>query len=91
MVHERAHGWGQPVENPNPEFMALLLNIQRRLNEQAALLQQQAGMIQSLQQQQGRVVSLEPRDPTKKVQIRTRVTVVMTAMVTGTMVWKVHQ
>ena len=36
--------------------MALLLNIQHWLNEQAALMQQQVEMIQSLQQQQGRVV-----------------------------------
>ena len=40
--------------------MALLLNIQRRLDDQAAMMQQQAEMIQNLQQQQqGRVVDLE--------------------------------
>ena len=59
MVHGRAQGRDQPAENPNQEFMTLLLNIQRQVNEQAALLQQQARMIQRLQQQQGRVVSLE--------------------------------
>ncbi len=50
LVYERVHGWGQLVGNPNPEFMALLLNIQRRLDDQAAIMQQQAEMIQSLQQ-----------------------------------------
>ena len=59
MVRGRAQGRDQHAESPNQEFMALLLKIQRQLNEQAALLQQQARMIQSLQQQQGRVVSLE--------------------------------
>ena len=56
MARGRAQGRGQPVDNPNPEFMTLLLNIQRRLDDQAAIMQQQAEMIQNLQQQQGRVV-----------------------------------
>ena len=43
-------------KNPNPEFMALLLNIQSRLDEQAIVMQQQVEMIQSLQQRQSKVV-----------------------------------
>ena len=37
------------VENPNPKFMTLLLNIQRRLDQQATIMQQQKEMIQNLQ------------------------------------------
>ena len=33
----------------NPEFMALLMNFQRRLNGRAIAMQRQAEMIQSLQ------------------------------------------
>ena len=40
-----AQGREQPAVNPNPEFMALLLNIQRQLDEQATMIQQQAEMI----------------------------------------------
>ena len=53
-----AQGREQLAENPNPEFMALLLNIQRQLDEQATMIQQQAVMIQNLQQQQGGVANL---------------------------------
>ena len=49
MVRGKAQDRDQPIENPNPEFMALLLNIQWQLSEHAALMQQQAGMIQNLQ------------------------------------------
>ena len=59
MVRGRAQGRGEPVENPNSEFMSLLLNIQRRLDEHAAMMQQQAEMIQNLQLQQGRVADHE--------------------------------
>ena len=41
MVRGRAQGGSQPAENPNLEFMALLLNIQRQLYFQAAMMQQQ--------------------------------------------------
>ena len=58
MVRGKAQGRDQHAENPNQEFMTLLLNVQRQVNEQAALLQQQARMIRRLQQQQGRL-SLE--------------------------------
>ena len=51
MVRGRAQGRGQPAENPNPEFMTLLLNIQRRLDDQVVIMQQQDEMIQNLQQQ----------------------------------------
>ena len=44
MVRGRAQGGDQHAENPNQEFMTLLLNIQRRLDKQADL-------IQNLQQQ----------------------------------------
>ena len=50
MVRGKAQGRDQPVENPNPEFMTLLMNIQCRLDEQATMMQQQAIMIQNLQQ-----------------------------------------
>ena len=40
MVRGRAQGKGQQAENPNPEFMTLLLNIQHRLDEQATMMQQ---------------------------------------------------
>lgn len=40
MVCGRAQGGGQPVEIPNLKFMALLLNIQRWLDEQASMMQQ---------------------------------------------------
>ena len=63
MARGRAQGRGQPVDNPNPEFMTLLLNIQRRLDDQAAMMQQQAEMIQNLQQQHGRVVEPEQKEP----------------------------
>ena len=60
MVRGRGQGRGIPAGNPNSEFMTLLLNIQRRLDDQAALMQQQAELIQNLQQQQqGRVLNPE--------------------------------
>ena len=59
MVRGRAQGRDQPAENPNSKFMTLLLNIQRRLDGQATMMQQQAVMIQNLQQRQGGVVDLE--------------------------------
>ena len=51
MVHGRAQGRDLLAKKPNPEFMTLLLNIQRRLDDQAAMMQQQAKLIQNLQQQ----------------------------------------
>ena len=50
MVRGRAQGRDQPAANPNQEFMTLLMNIQRRLDEQADLI------LNLQQQQQGRVV-----------------------------------
>ena len=50
MTRGRAQGRGQPVDNRNPEFMTLLLNIQCRLDDQAAMMQEAAEMIQNLQQ-----------------------------------------
>ena len=49
MVHERVQGREPAVENPNPEFMTLLLNIQQRLDDQAVAMQQQAETIQNSQ------------------------------------------
>ena len=49
--------------NPNLEFMTLLLDIQRRLDDQATMMQQQAELIQNLQQQQGRIVDPEQEGP----------------------------
>ena len=63
MVCGRAQGRDQPAENPNPEFMTLLLNIQRRIDEQATVMQQKAVMIQNLQHRQGGVVDLEHEIP----------------------------
>ena len=63
MARGRAQGRGQPVDHPNPEFMTLLLNIQHQLDDQAAMMQQQAEMIQNLQQQHGRVVEPELEEP----------------------------
>ena len=63
MVRGKAQGRDQHAEKPSQEFMTLLLNVQQQVNEQAALLQQQARTIQRLQQQQGRVVSLECEGP----------------------------
>ena len=40
MVRVREQGREQAVENPNPDFMAFLLNIQQRLDDQAVLMQQ---------------------------------------------------
>ena len=62
MARDKAQGRGQPVDHPNPEFMTLLLNIQHRLDDQATMMQQQAKMIQNLQQQQGRVVEPEQEE-----------------------------
>ncbi|KAL5561564.1 hypothetical protein UlMin_031311 [Ulmus minor] len=51
----KAQGGEQPSKNPNPEFMTLLLNIQRQLDEQATIMQQQA--LQG--QQHGRIIDPE--------------------------------
>ena len=59
MVRGRAQGRDQPVENPNPEFMTLLMKIQCGLDEQATMMQQQAVMIRNLQQWHGGVVDLK--------------------------------
>ena len=40
MIRGRAQGRDLPVENPNPEFMTFLLNIQHRLDDQDAMMQQ---------------------------------------------------
>ena len=48
MVRGRGHGRGLPAENPNSEFMTLLMNIQRRLDDQATMMQQQVELIQNL-------------------------------------------
>ena len=48
MVCGREQGRGLPPENPNSEFMTLLMNIQRHLDDQAAMMQQ-AELIQNLQ------------------------------------------
>ena len=64
MVRGRGQGKGLLAENPNSEFMTLLMNIQCRLEDQAAMMQQQAELIQNLQQQQqGRVVDHELEGP----------------------------
>ena len=64
MVRGRGQGRGLPAENPNLEFMTILLNIQQQLDDQVAMMQQQAEMIQNLQQQQQeRVVDLEHEIP----------------------------
>ena len=59
MVRGRTQGRGQPVENPNPDFMAVLISIQHKLDEQAAFMQQQAAVILDLQKQQGRIINPE--------------------------------
>ena len=63
MVRGRAQGRDQPVKNPNPKFMTLLMNIQRRLDEPATMMQQQAVMIQNLQQRQVGVMDLKHEIP----------------------------
>ena len=64
MVHGREQGRGLLAENPNSEFMTLLMNIQHRLDDQVAMMQQQAELIQNLQyQQQGRIVDPEHEGP----------------------------
>ena len=45
MVRVRAQGREPTVENPNPEFMTLLLNIQQCLDDQVVMMQQQVEMI----------------------------------------------
>ena len=50
MVRGRAQSRDQPATNPNQEFMNILMNIQRWLDEQANLI------LNLQQQQQGRVV-----------------------------------
>ena len=57
MVSGRAHGRDQPEANPNQEFMTILMNIQRRLDEQADLI------LNLQQQQQGRVVDPVHEEP----------------------------
>ena len=57
MVRGRAQGRDQPEANPNPEFMTILMNIQRRLDEQADLI------LNLQQQQQGRVVEPVHEEP----------------------------
>ena len=52
MVRGRGQGRGIPTGNPNPDFMTLSLSGQRRLNDQATMMQQQAELIQNPQQQQ---------------------------------------
>ena len=64
MVRGRGQGRSIPAGNPNLEFMTLLLNIQRRLDDQVAMMQQQADLIQNLQQQQqGRVLNPDQEGP----------------------------
>ena len=48
MVSGRAQGRDQLAENPNPEFITLILNIQLRLDEQVAMMQQQTVNIHNL-------------------------------------------
>ena len=62
MVRGRTPGWGQPEENPNPNFMALLISIQQRLDDQAAFMQQQFAVIHDLQQQHGRLINLKEEE-----------------------------
>ena len=57
MVRGRAQGRDQPEANPNQEFMTILMNIQRRLDEQADLI------LNLQQQQQGRVVEPVHEEP----------------------------
>ena len=57
MVRGRAKGRDQPEANPNQEFMTILMNIQRRLDEQADLI------LNLQQQQQGRVVDPGHEEP----------------------------
>ncbi len=66
MVQGRTQGRGQPVENPNPDFMAILVSIQQRLDDQAAFMQQQATVIHDLQQQQGRIINPEEEEVENK-------------------------
>ena len=49
MVRGRGQGRGLPAENPDSKFMTLLMKIQHRLDDQAAMMQQQAELIQNLQ------------------------------------------
>ena len=49
MVRGRGQGRGNQWKDPNPEFMALLLNFQVRPDERAIAMQRQVERIQSLQ------------------------------------------
>ena len=57
MVRGRGHERSQASESQNPEFTLLLFRIQQRFKDQAAFMQQQATVIQGLQQQQGRMIN----------------------------------
>ena len=57
MVRGRAQGRNQPEANPNQEFMTILMNIERQLDEQADLI------LNLQQQQQGRVVEPVHEEP----------------------------
>ena len=53
MVIERGDGGGeQPQFNANENMATMIANMQARLEEQARLIEQQAALIQNLQQHQ---------------------------------------
>ena len=48
--NDRGRGRGQPPEDENEDMATMMANMQRRLDEQARIIEQQAAIIQNFQQ-----------------------------------------
>ena len=69
MVNERSgggRGIGQPPEDKNADIATMMANLQRRLEEHARIIEQQAAIIHNFQQQQAGLENQENAEPQEK-------------------------